>query len=240
MKYLSFVYTILLLIITTQINAQSVDEIINKHLQAIGGKEKLNTITSIYSEGEVATSSGLQSTMTGEYKVYTLNGKGLREEIIFKAIKNVEGYTQKQAWRIQGKPDAEPLSAAMAAAGQARFTIYGPLANYSTNGSKVELLGKEDVDGTEAFYVKLTTGDNTEFYYWIDPSSFYIVKRVIKSKSGEHLRTDTFSDYRKTDEGIVYPFASVFKLEISNEFYVIVNKVEINKEIDTSIFDMPK
>jgi hypothetical protein len=223
------------------LKAQSVDEIIQKHIDAIGGKEKINSIKTLYAEGEAATAGGMGTT-TAEAKTYIINGKGLREELVFKSLnlKNVEGYNLKNAWRIQAKPTADPLDEAMTFAGQARLSFAGPLGDYSSSGSKVSLIGKEDVNGAEAFHIKLLTKDGIEFNYWIDPSNYYIVKRVINSKTGAHLRTDTYSDYRKTEEGIVYPFASEFKLEQSNEFYLVVNKVVINKDIDTALFEIPK
>jgi hypothetical protein len=223
------------------LNAQTVNEIINKHIDAIGGKEKINSIKTLYSEGEIATTGGLGTT-TAVSKTYIINGKGLREEIVFTSFtaKSIEGYTPNNAWRIQSKPTAELLDDAMTLAGQARLSIDGPLGNYSTNGSKVNLIGKENINGADAFHIKLITKDSIDFNYWIDPSDYYIVKRIINSKTGEHLRTDVYSDYRKTDEGIVYPFASQFKLEKSNDFYLVVNKVEINKDIDPSLFEMSK
>jgi outer membrane lipoprotein-sorting protein len=101
-------------------------------------------------------------------------------------------------------------------------------------------LGKENINGTDAFKLKLLTKDGIEFTYLVDPATYYILRSTVRLKNGEHLKTTSFSDYRKTDEGLVMPFAAEFTTGNSNLMYLIVNKVEINKDIDPEVFKMPK
>jgi hypothetical protein len=75
----------------------------------------------------------------------------------------------------------------------------------------------------------------------IDPTSFYITKSVIKSEiMGQPVDvTTTYSDYKKTDFGIMMAFAKNIDMgmfQLSSK----LNKVEVNKEIDPNIFEMGK
>ena len=48
--------------------------------------------------------------------------------------------------------------------------------DYKDRGYKAELLGQEDVDGNKAYKIQLTSADNTATTYYIDPSSYMLIK----------------------------------------------------------------
>jgi len=52
--------------------------------------------------------------------------------------------------------------------------------------------------------------------------------------------TTTNSDFKKEKEGIVFPHS--IEISYNSQFNVTttVNKIELNKQIDPSIFEMPK
>ena len=79
-----------------------------------------------------------------------------------------------------------------------------------------------------------------EITYLIDPTTFYVLKKEIKTtvQGKEMTIPTTFSNYKKTDFGYVMAFTS----GISNMgFDVALNytKIEVNKDIDPKIFVMP-
>jgi len=57
--------------------AQTADEIVAKHISAIGGKEKLMQINSLYQENTIEVMGNEASSTTT-----ILNGKGLKNEVI--------------------------------------------------------------------------------------------------------------------------------------------------------------
>jgi hypothetical protein len=229
------------IIISIGCKAQNIDSIISKYLDAIGGKEMLAKVKTVYVEGEVMIPNSPLG--TGKAKAYQVVGKNLREEMTFGTYQLVESYSAKGSWSVNpflnkmkpGPMDEEPTNA-----GIARLGMESPLLDHSVNGSIVELAGRESINGIDAYKVKLVMKDGTEFTYLIDPGTFYILKRTVRSKSGQAIKTEMFSDYRKTDAGIVLPFASEFTVGPSATMYLIVNKIDINKDIDPSIFEMPK
>src|SRR5258707_10533506 len=82
-----------LAIVTTQ--AQSVDEIISKHLDALGGKKVINGIKSVYVESTVDIRGNEAPSIT-----YILNGKGYKNELDFNGTKIVQCVTEKGGWAI--------------------------------------------------------------------------------------------------------------------------------------------
>jgi len=78
MKSIKFLLLAVAAITTSALSAQTVDEIISKHITAIGGKEKLSQVKSLYTESsmEVMGSSAPQ-------KEYLIEGKGFKSEVDF-------------------------------------------------------------------------------------------------------------------------------------------------------------
>jgi hypothetical protein len=137
---------------------------------------------------------------------------------------------------MAGGSEAQAVPDAMYKSGKPQIYLGGALVDYASKGYKAELMGK---DGG-SFKVKIT-GDGNETYYFIDAASYLLTKSVIKSEvMGQAVDiTTTYSDYKKTDFGIMYPYAK----NIDTGMFQLaqkVEKVEVNKAIDPKIFDMPK
>src|SRR5690349_9813889 len=76
-------------------HAQTAEEIIAKHINAIGGKEKLAQINTIYQENTIEV-MGNEATST----TIIVNGKGFKNEVDFGGQKIVQCITDKGGWSI--------------------------------------------------------------------------------------------------------------------------------------------
>lgn len=215
--------------------AQTADEIVTKHFDALGGKAKIAQIKSIRTESnfEIAGQSAPSITTV-------LNGKGFKNEIDFGGQKMVQVVTDKGAWMInpmagQSAPVALPEEQAKSSRDQ--IFVGGPLLDYASKGYKVELAGREDVKGVNAFKLKVSK-DGTESFYYFDPTSYYLIKRVLMvDVEGQKTETATFfSNYKKTDFGYFIPYTMEIVLPqislVSN-----VTKVDINQPVAETIFN---
>jgi hypothetical protein len=234
MKKTTFLLFAATVLFTSTIQAQTADEIINKHIDAIGGKEKLSQVKSVYTEISMEI-MGNQAAV----KEYLVEGKGFKSESEFNGSKIISCYTDKSGWSVNpmaGSEDAQQMPDALYKSGKPQIYVDGALADYAIKGYKAELAGKED----GSFKIKIT-GDGNETYYFIDPTNFYVTKSIIKSEMmGQPVDvTTTYSDYKKTDFGIVLPFAKNIDMGMF-QLATKVDKVEVNKEIDLKIFEVGK
>jgi len=153
-------------------NAQTVDDIINKYVDAMGGKDKLASIKSIYMEGTSVMQNGAEITQ----KMWKVDGKLMRREISSSMFNMISVVTDKEGWNQSQRTNGnfEPMTAEMVTNMQSETDCAGPLFNYAAKGHKAELIGKEDVEGTECWKIKLTLKTGRDITYFINPTTFYI------------------------------------------------------------------
>lgn len=219
------------------IHAQTADEIIAKHIEAIGGKGKLSGITSVRMENTMQVMGNDMPSTT-----VIVNGKGLRNESEFNGQKIVQVYTDKGGWALNpmaGATEPQALTEEQYKAGKDQIYVI-PFLNYAARGDKAELVGQEKVGTVNAHKVKLTGKDSTVTMYFFDPTTYYILQTVRTGEMmGQQLDiTTSYSDYKKTDFGWVVPQA--MEVSFGGQFSMTakVNKVEVNPTVDAAVFEM--
>lgn len=220
--------------------AQTVDEIVDKVIDAEGGKDKLSQLTSAYVESNVQMMGN-----DAPAKVTVLYGKGYKTEMEAMGSSMIFCYTDKGGWMVNpmmGATSPQPMPDEQYKIGKLQLDAGGGLFNYKEKGYNAELLGQEKVGDVNAYKIKLTTKDGSEVTYYIDPSTYYIIETVIPGNfNGQSIDiTTTYSDYKKTDFGTVAPFS--LETSYGGQFTMptTVTKLEINKPVDPAIFEMPK
>src|SRR6187431_3080201 len=123
MKSIKFLLLAVATITVSALNAQTVDEIISKHTDAIGGKDKLSKVKSLYVENsvEVMGSSVPQ-------KEYLIEGKGYKAEVEFNGSNIITCYTDKGGWTINpmaGGTDAQAMPDGLYKSGKPQIYLAG-------------------------------------------------------------------------------------------------------------------
>jgi hypothetical protein len=218
----------------TTLRAQTADEIINKHLDAIGGKTVIGGLKSMYQESTIEV-MGTEAPSTTSI----IFGKGAKSETDFNGAKIVQCITDKGGWGINpmaGQTTATAMPDDDAKTAQSQLQVGGPLFDYASKGYKAELIGKDTAD----YKIKLT-GSGLDITFFINQKTYFIDKAVSQiSAGGQSMeRTATFSDYKKTDLGYVASYSQQIVLP-QYTLNITVKKLELNKTIDPAIFEMPK
>ena len=234
----SLFFTLVILFTTQFIGlAQTADEIVNKHFESIGGKDKIGNIKTIKMTGNIE----LQAGMTAPVSIQIVNNKSMRFDLSIQGMtmnQVVDGETGWQVMPFQGNPNAEPIPADQIKEMKGQMDVQGDLYNYKDKGNTIELVGNDEVDGTEVYKIKVTTKDKRVNYKYIDKASGYIIKEVqiVKTEDKEVEGATMFSNFKKTDDGITFPFN--MNTEMAGGV-IKWDKIEINPTIDPTIFKMP-
>jgi len=212
------------------------DDIVQKHIAAIGGKESIAKVKSVSMESSAQV---MGTEAPGVTQI--VDGVGFKSETDFNGTKIVQCYTDKGGCMVNpmaGSADPAPMPEDQYKIGKGQIYIGGPLFDYQAKGSKIELISKDD----KIFKLKLTTKDNVESTYVLDAATYLIKSQVTRGKMQDQDVdiTTTFDDYRKTDAGYLLPYSMNIDLGGQFQIGVTVKKIELNKAIDPAVFEMPK
>ncbi len=240
MKYTkAFSLLLVLLFCGIYVSAQTADEVIAKYVQALGGKEQLSKVNSVYTESKFEVMG-----MEGIGKTTILNGKGQKQDIDIMGSIITTCYTDKGGWSLNpmtGSTIAETMPDAQYKAGKDGIFIGGPFVRYPENGYKAEMLGNETVDSINAIKVRMTSPDSISTVYCFDPATGYLIKSTQQMDVQGQL-TDMevkLSDYRQAD-GYTAPYKMEMNIP-SVQFTMLntVTKIEVNNPVDTAFFAKP-
>jgi hypothetical protein len=221
---------ILVLVCAQFAQAQTVDEVVNKHIAALGGKENLNKIQNVVMEGSLT----IQGTEIG-LTITQVSNKLNRQDITAMGMHGFDMMSNTEGWQympFQGMQKPEPKTADEVKKSQSDLDIAGPLVDYASKGHKVELMGKEDVEGTECYKLKITLAGGKEVTYFIDPASSMIIRtKETRKMNGQDAEMQTdLSDYKDV-EGVKMPFS------ITQQFgTVLITSIKVNQTIPDSVF----
>ena len=221
---------IMALVVAQFAQAQTVDEVINKHIAALGGKDKLSKIKNLVMEGSLSI-QGTEIALT----LTQVDNKLNRQDINAMGMHGFDMMTTTEGWQympFQGMQKPEPKTEDEVKKSQSDLDIAGPLVDYAAKGHKVELLGKEDVDGTECYKIKAMLAGGKEVTFLIDPASSMIIRVKERRKmNGQEtdLQTD-LSDYKEV-EGVKMPYS------ITQQFgTVLITSIKVNQTVPESAF----
>ncbi len=237
--------TIPALFLSCLLFAQTAEEVIAKHLEATGGIDKWRQANTVYMEGVAVMQNGNEITS----KISKVKDKVVRREVDFGMGSMTMIVTPTKGWfsnprnggEFQDMP--EPMLKA-----QVMELEINPLLDADKKGSKIELVGKENFNGAEAFNLKLTPASGTEQHYFIDAKTYNLVGMSYKGMAGGRRRGDgdgqqapkqvdivvKYSEHMQTAFGLVFPG----KIEQSgggmgaNAGGLTMEKIEVNSRLD--------
>jgi hypothetical protein len=230
--------------------AQTVDEVISRNLEARGGLEKLQAVKSIVMTGkmlDVPLTEDLQPAGPGTEMPVTIQFKrphSIRMEITLKGQKGVQAYNGEKAWGTRpGSTEPEAFSeedGGMSAATEMLLKelsdIDSPLLNYKEKWNKVELAGKENVGGAEAYKLKLTPKEGYVRYAYIDSKSYLTTKTT--RQNPDFLIETYYGDYKPV-QGVMIPHSIENKIDGQTFNRLTLEKADAGAALDDSLFKMP-
>ena len=184
----------------------NVDDIINKVLEAQGGKEKLLAIKTVLMKGNIEFSG-----QKIPFNYYAIDKAALRTEFTFSGLTGYSIVTKDSGFNFspfQGQSAPERMTAEDIKLAQNDLDQAGVLVNYKDKGYTVELLDNEDVDGVDAIQLQINILPNKTLYYFIDPSNYYVIriKNVSVSNGQQSRNSSDYYNFKKTKEGVLLPY----------------------------------
>jgi hypothetical protein len=221
-------------------HAQTVDEILAKYFDACGGLDKLKALNSIRITGTMAVQPGMDAPFTREHK---RPGKW-RMEFTVQGMTGIQCFDGDKTWSLLpflGKKDPEIGSDEDNKNAKDDADFDGSLVDYKTKGNTVELVGKEPVEGAEAYKLKITKKNGNIEYNYLDAETYLLVKTEAKRKvRGTEFDGETlYSDYKDVD-GMMEPFSvEIGAKDSPQKRKMTFTKIELNVPLDDARFAVP-
>jgi outer membrane lipoprotein-sorting protein len=218
--------------------AQTLDDVLKKHLDARGGVDKIKAIKSVRASGKV-----IQGGMEIPISIVQKRPASFRVEVTFQGKSQIQAYDGQTGWKVdpfQGSSEPENMTADELKEAQEQADLDGSLVDYKTKGNTVELLGKEDVEGTPAYRLKVTLKSGDVRNIWLDAGNYLEIKisARIKTPQGE-LEIDNYPSNYKPVAGTVVAFAMERKMRGQTLNSLVLDKIETDVTLDDSLFKMP-
>jgi len=218
-------------------SAQDLDKILDNHFETIGQKnlENVKTIQ--------ATGKAMMGGMESPFKMVSKRPNKIQITVEFQGAKIIQAYDGETVWMINplmGSADPIDVTGPEADGIIESGDLDGQLWNYKEKGHQLELEGTEDVDGTEAYVLKLTKKNGNIDYYYMETESYLILK--IKSKTmmnGSETEAEAIlSNYQDVD-GYIMAFTIEQKYGGQTAMTIMMDEIKTNMEVDDSIFSKP-
>ena len=214
-----------------QAMGQTVDEIVNKHVAALGGMDKLNSVKTLVMQ----RSFSIQGMDIPSKTTYIL-GRGMRSESVVMGNSMIQVIDGTSGWMIRpammggtGDPEDMPAELLKQQLGQADPF---PLANYKEKGTTVELVGKEKVDKKDAYHLKVTPKGGQPMDEYLDADT-YLLSKVQQTVNGQPGAA-TFSNYKATD-GIQFPGTTEVEAGQMGTLTFTTEKVTVNPSVSEAM-----
>lgn len=253
MKKILFLTGLAFLVGVGMVNAQTADEIVNLYITALGGKEKIAGIKSVYMEGVTVMQNGNELTA----RTYKVQDQLYRREMELGAMGNMtQIVTPEKGWfsnpRNGGAFEAMPEEMLKGMKGE--LDCLNPLVNYAAKGHQVTVLGKEVIDGKSCHKLKCTLASGSDITYYIEESTGYLLRETRKGRGGmmggggrpgaqggnagaETEFNIDYRNYQKTADGYVFPFTVTMGGRGAG---MTMEKIEVNKSMDLKTLSKPE
>ncbi|NIJ53881.1 outer membrane lipoprotein-sorting protein [Dyadobacter arcticus] len=216
--------------------AQTVDEIVEKHVAALGGIDKIKAVNTLVIERSLAVQG-----MEIPNKTILVVGKSVRTESTVMGNSMVQVVSDSKGWMIRptmmgGTGEPEDMPADQVKQQIASLDPFGGLVDYKEKGNQLELVGKEKLDKKDVFHLKLTTKDGQVMDQFVDANTF-LVSKVKATMNGQEGEID-LSDYKEVN-GVKIPNTMEIVNPQMGTMSFITNKVTVNEPVDEAIFKRP-
>lgn len=215
----------------------TVDELLTKNVEARGGAEKLRAVNTRKVTGKVAA-QGMEMTM----QVYSKRPNLMLQEMQLGDRRLVTAFDGQKAWGVNpmmGGDTPQELQGLQAELLRDQAAFDGPLALARQRGDKVEVAGKEEVDGASAWKLVVTHEGRQTMVYLDEKTGLERKVSSSISEGGMQLLIESLiSNYQATD-GIKVPRTVRTLVGGQGQATVTIDSVEFNVPLDDAKFKMP-
>jgi hypothetical protein len=221
----------------------TVDQLIDRNTQAVGGRTALEAVHSIRVDLHIAdpgfaVEGDYIAARPGRMRIdITANGRHVY----------TEAFNGTRAWQWKGK--GEPIDESPTATAALRHGVELPghvfgLHELQSHGHRIEFVGRANVDGINYHVLRVTLSDGYSTTLYLDPDSWLITRRRdVRPLHPDVDPTPTtienkMSDFRRVGD-LLYPFLSTDTDLATGKILetTTVRSITLNPAFESSLFE---
>jgi outer membrane lipoprotein-sorting protein len=233
--FLTAMLAFVLLGFTSTAQEDKRDEILSRHFEAIG-QEKLEDVQTIKMHGTTQTQG-----REFEFTMYLKEPNKIRNEVPMQGQKMIQVFDGENGWMLAPwvSPEPQDLSGMQLEQFKKSANIEGDLYEWKEKGHELEYLGKDEMEGTPVYKLRLTKKDGDVIDYYLDESTYIPLKQTTKTTyNNREMEMETyFSNYKMID-GIAMPM-SMRNTSTQFSSQITFDSIEFNVEVPDKLFEKP-
>ncbi|MCP4897008.1 MAG: hypothetical protein GY906_08535 [bacterium] len=233
---------IALLALCSNVMAIELEEVLATHHETIGGEEAWLDVQTVSMSGTMRMGGGQ---MEAPFSIEFKRPMKVRLEFTVQGMTGIQAYDGETGWSVMpfmGKTDPEEMAEDQLKEIKEQAEFDGLLINYEEKGHTVELVGEEEIEGTPAYKLKVTKENGDVVFTYLDTDYclefMNVTKREVQGNEVEI--TNAIGDYKEV-EGLI--FAHSIEVAFGDQpaaQEIIIDKIELGKEISDDRFTMPE
>jgi hypothetical protein len=219
-------------------------QIVERNISARGGLQAWRGVKTLSMSGKL--DAGGKQKVQLPFVLEMERNRKTRLELQFNGQTAVQVYDGTNGWKLRpflNRRDVEPYTPEELKAASMQADIDGPLVDYVSKGTKVQLEGLQSVEGHDAFNLKLTLKTGQVQHIWVDAQTFLDVKieGTPRRLDGRFHPVATYMrDYRSVN-GLMIPYVNETAVDgVKQTEKIVVEKVIVNPKLEDSHFSKPR
>lgn len=221
--------------------AQTVDDIVAANIKSKGGEVKIKATNSVRMTGSVVARDVNGREITGSLTMVAKRPNLMRRDATVNGQRITNAFDGTSLWMAIGTTPPQELPGTQGAYARQDAEFDSVFVDYKEKGFVIELVGKEKLDGTDVYHLKVARKDGPPRDFFLDTGTGLEKKIVVSvpSPDGSTMTSVTeFSDYRTVD-GCLVPFVLKQRQNGTVISTTTLDKIEFNVPVEDSYFKMP-
>ena len=221
--------------------AQTLEEIVNGSLEVVGGREALGSVASVRQTGTFTMSTPFGD-LEGGYESVVIPNEKLYQSLDSDLFQQTTGWNGIAAWQSDTTQGVIDVTGPQLAALVAQSSLH-PFREYGSSGPFVpaySLLDDAEVDGRNHHVVQVSW-QGVDFQTLVDAETMLVSRIQFTNEvpgMGAVTVTADASDYEEHG-GVMWSATNTVEVQGALRIDMSIAEVEINGEVDQSIFERP-
>ena len=215
------------------------DEIVARHLEAVGGTARLRALKSLRLTGRITLEAG-ENALEGPFVVERKRPRKSRMAAELNGMPTSQAFDGIVAWGIPlGKSSPEVVDREQTRDREVESEFDDYLLDHKARGIAVGLIGREPIGAVDA--IKLSVAlKGRQMITYLDPSTYIEIRRDHLGPDGKVRDETNLSDPRETG-GLLFPtLMEITSVASGLKTLMRVSTIELDPDIPDTRFESPK